>query len=192
MIFLVKDSNTVRAFYSEDEMKAAGYKKADHTVSEEQYNSNGCYARIIGGNIVVGKTDEEKAAEEKQEKITDCIEQLEQIDRELSAGRHVRDVSVSAGAVLGAVRVLVSRFAEKLEIKLPKNFGDGAQKVEDILALAPPANATEKEKADFDMYRALLLVSNYNPTINPGLTKMKEAEVRAASVREELSKLLRS
>jgi hypothetical protein len=63
-VFLVKDNGNVRAFLSESEMNAAGFQTADMTVTEEQYNGNGCYARIIDGNIVIGKTGAEIAAEE--------------------------------------------------------------------------------------------------------------------------------
>jgi hypothetical protein len=80
MIYLVKTKDTVRVFYSEDEMKAAGFKKVDKTVSEEEFNSNGCYVRLINGEIVVGKTDDEIEAEkcaefaELQKQFTDAIQ----------------------------------------------------------------------------------------------------------------------
>jgi hypothetical protein len=95
MVFLVKENGKVRAFYSENEMKSAGFKKADQTVTEEKYNSNGCYARIIGGNIIVGKTDKEKAAEEKQEKIDGYMSELAELDRQAGAGRFIRDTSIA-------------------------------------------------------------------------------------------------
>jgi len=95
MIFLVKDSGKVRAFYSENEMKAAGFKKPDFTVSEETYNSNGCYARIVGANIIVGKTEDEKAAEEKQGKIDEYKSELAELDRQAGAGRFIRDTSIA-------------------------------------------------------------------------------------------------
>jgi len=95
MVYLVKDSGKVRAFYSENEMKSAGFKKADLSVSEEKYNSNGCYARIIGGNIVVGKTDEEAAAEERQKKIAEYKSELAELDRKAMAGRFIRDISIA-------------------------------------------------------------------------------------------------
>jgi hypothetical protein len=82
MIFLVKDGNSIRTFYSEEDMKAAGFKKAGLTVSEQQYNSNGCYARIIDGEIVVGKTENETQIEVLEKQITDIDKQLEALDRE--------------------------------------------------------------------------------------------------------------
>jgi hypothetical protein len=190
MVYLVKDNGKVRVFYSESDMKAEGFKKAGLTVSEEKFNSNGCYARLIDGEIVVGKTPAEAAEEEKQEQISECLEQLEQIDRESGASRHVRDVSVSAGVVLDAVRVLLSKFAKELEISLPAGFGAGISSAADILSLAPASNATQQEKEDFAVYKALLLVSHYDPAINPGLTKVREAEIAAEPIREQLAAIM--
>jgi hypothetical protein len=191
MVYLVKgNANNVRIFYSEAEMKTAGFPKAGKTVTEEEFNSNGCYARVIDGKIVVGKTDEEKAEAEKQEQIAEHMAKLEQIDVEAGASRHVRDVSVSAGVVLDAVRILLSKFAKELNVNLPSGFGSGVASAEDILNLAPAANATDKEKADFAVYKALLLVSHYDPAINPGLTKIREAEMRAIPIRLQLAELV--
>jgi len=189
MIYLVNDNSKIRVFYSENDMKAAGFKKAGLEVSEETFNSNGCYARVLDGKIIVGRTAEEKAAEEKQEKISEQMAKLEQIDREAGASRHVRDVSVSAGVVLDAVRILVSKFAKEMGITLPAGFGAGVGSAEDILSLAPAANATAKEKEDFAVFKALLLVSHFDPAINPGLTILKEAEMKAVPIRLQLAKL---
>jgi hypothetical protein len=189
MIFLVKENDKVRVFYSEAEMKDAGFKKAGLTVSEEKYNSSGCYARIIDGEIVVGKTEAEIAEAKKQEQISECIGQLEEIDHKSGASRHVRDVSVSAGVVLDAVRVLLSKFAKELNISLPSGFGAGVANAADIISLAPPQNATQKEKEDFAVYKALLLVSHYDPAINPGLSIIREAEAEAEPIRQRLAEL---
>jgi len=94
MVYLVKENGNLRVFMSEAEMKAAGFKKANLTATEEEYNSNGCYARIIGDDVVIGKTASEKAAEEKQNKITALTAKLEELDREAGAGRFIRDVSL--------------------------------------------------------------------------------------------------
>ena len=187
MVYLVKDNDKVQVFYSESDMKAAGFKKAGLTLSEEKFNSNGCYARLIDGEIVVGKTPAEAAEEEKQKQISECLAQLEQIDRESGSSRHIRDVSVSAGVVLDAVRVLLSKFAKELKISLPAGFGADISSATDILSLAPVSNATQEEKGDFAVYKALLLVSHYDPAINPGLTKVREAEIAAEPIRERLA-----
>ena len=189
MIYLVNDNGNIRVFHSEEAMKAAGFKKAGLSVSEEIFNSNGCYARLVDGKIVVEKTDAEKAEEEKQAQINERLGTLERIDRDSGASREVRDVSISAGVVLDAFRVLTAVFAEKLGIKLPKDFGKDVKSAADIMALAPAANATETEKTEFAMHKALLLVSHYDPAINPGLTKIREAEERAIPLRAELALL---
>jgi len=101
MVYLVKDDDKVRAFCTEAEMKAAGFKKASLTVSDEEYNSNGCYARILDGEIIVGKTDEEKAEEEKQEKIAGYKMQLAELDRQAGAGRFVREMAMDYARTKG-------------------------------------------------------------------------------------------
>ncbi|MDR0475544.1 MAG: hypothetical protein LBH43_17960 [Treponema sp.] len=126
----------------------------------------------------------------KQKQVAELKTLLAQIDEDSGASRHVRDVSVSAGVVLDAVRVLLSRFAGELDIKLPAGFGSGAASAADILSLSPAPNATEKEKADFAVHKALLLVSHFDPAINPGLTIIKEAEMKAIPIREQLAPLL--
>ena len=94
MVFLVKTkhSDSVRYFYSEDEMIAAGFKKADKTVEDEEFNSNGCYAWLIDGEIVVGKTQDEKDEDERQAQINAYKSQLMQIDQEAMAGRAIREL----------------------------------------------------------------------------------------------------
>jgi hypothetical protein len=118
-----------------------------------------------------------------------CLSRLEEIDKEAGASRHVRDVSISAGVVLNAVRVLLSRFARELNIQLPQGFGSGCAVAADILALAPPVGAEPEEVEDFNVYKALLLVSHFDPAINPGLTKLSEAEYAAAPIRDQLKAL---
>ena len=189
MIYLIKKDQGVRVFYSEAEMKKAGYSKADKTVMEEEFNSNGCYARVINGKIVVGKTPEERAAEEKQGQIAEIMGEFEQLDRESGATREVRDVSLSAGVVLDAVRVLMARFSEKLEVSLPKDFGKGTKTGAEILALVPPDNATEEEIDDFEVHKALLLVKHFDPAINEGLKRMHAAEKKAIQLRIDLEEL---
>jgi len=72
----------VRAFYSENEMIAAGFATADKTVTDEKFNGNGCYARIIDGEIIVGRTENEIATKEKQKQIADIETQLDALDKE--------------------------------------------------------------------------------------------------------------
>ena len=105
MVYLVKEEGKVRVFRSQEEMKEAGYKKAGLAVSEEEFNSNGCYARILDGEIVVGKTEEEKAEEEKQEKINGYLMELAELDRQAGAGRIFRDIGIAYGQANGMTNV---------------------------------------------------------------------------------------
>ena len=189
-VYLIKDGDIIRHFLDESEMKAAGYTKADKTVTEEKFNSNGCYARIVEGDIVIGKTKAEKAEAEKQQQISSLQSQLVVIDNESGASRSVRDVSVSAGVAMDAYRILMLAFAEKLGIALPDGFGEDLTTAAEMLALAPPEAATDEEKAEFAIHKALLLVSHYDPAINQGLQKLQEAEARAKPVRAQLEPLL--
>jgi hypothetical protein len=101
MVYFVKTKNqNVRVFYSETEMISAGFKRADKTATEEEYNSNGCYVRLIDGQIVIGKTDDEKAQEEIAEKEAELKARLDQIDKEAGCGRAFRAVAIEVAAIL--------------------------------------------------------------------------------------------
>jgi len=82
MVYLVKDNGMVRAFYSANEMTAGGFAAADLTVTDEEFNGSGCYARIVDDVIIVGKTEDEIAAEEKQGQIAEIEAQLDALDKE--------------------------------------------------------------------------------------------------------------
>jgi hypothetical protein len=80
-VYLVIENDTVRVFYSEDELHAASLSAADKIVTEEEFNSNGCYTRIIDGEIVVGMTEAERTAQDKNDQIAEIKAKLEGIDR---------------------------------------------------------------------------------------------------------------
>jgi hypothetical protein len=86
-IFLKKDQNSVRVFYSEEELEAAGFTEADKIVTDDEFNANGCYAQIINGTIIVGKTDAQKAEDEEKE----LLAKLAEIDRLEGASRAIRE-----------------------------------------------------------------------------------------------------
>jgi hypothetical protein len=69
MVYLVKKESRVIPFYSEAEMKKAGFPKADKTVSDDEFAANGCYARLVDNEIVIGKTPEEARAEQNAERV---------------------------------------------------------------------------------------------------------------------------
>ena len=110
MVYFVKSKGTVRVFLAESDMIAAGFKKADLTASEEEYNSNGCYVRLIEGSIIIGKTDDEKAEEERLEKVAEYKSQLEQIDRDAGCGRAFRTIAIEASKLLHKTNPSVETF----------------------------------------------------------------------------------
>jgi len=95
MVYFVNDNGTAKTFWDMESLKAAGYDKADGETTEENYNANGCYVRIINGKPVVGKTKKEKADEAKQENIAKYKAELAELDRQAGAGRFIRDVSLA-------------------------------------------------------------------------------------------------
>ena len=160
-------------------------------ITEKEFKAADGLARVINGSIYLGETPEEKAEIVRQDKIVKYTTQLEQIDQESGASRPVRDVSVSAGVALDAYRVLMLRLAEQQGLSLPEGFGAECTTASEMLALIPPANATNEEKEDFAVHKALLLVSHYDPAINPGLQTIKEAEMKAAPIRDQLAPLFK-
>jgi hypothetical protein len=152
MVYLVKDNENVRNFYSEDEMKAAGFKKADLTVSEEKFNSNGCYARLADGEIIVGKSDDEIAEEEKQAEIAGYKAQLDAIDRQAGSSRTVREACMAMNSVrilLGVTDQQISKetdSAKKKALQTLKQFDFAANKgLEKLIAMETEAQAIRDE-----------------------------------------------
>jgi hypothetical protein len=101
MVYLVKDGGNVRVFYSENDMKVAGFNEAKLTVSEEIFNSNGCYTRIIDGEIVVGKTATEQQIEGLRGQIADIDGQLAGLDQEYLTPRVLCGVGMGDAYALG-------------------------------------------------------------------------------------------
>jgi uncharacterized iron-regulated protein len=80
MVYLVKRGNGILSFYSEASMKAAGFAAADKTVSEAEFATNGCYARLIDGTIVVGETGAEMTADINNARIDELKQKLSDTD----------------------------------------------------------------------------------------------------------------
>lgn len=100
MIYFVKTASGLQVFYSEVEMKTAGYKKPDKTISDEDYSRNGCYAKVVGGEIIIGKTDAEKAEEKRLERISGLKDRLDQIDKEAGCGRASRAIAIETARIM--------------------------------------------------------------------------------------------
>jgi hypothetical protein len=118
MVYLVKTDGKVRAFYSERQMIESGYNSADKTVTDEAFNSNGCYARVINDEIVIGKTQEEIAEEERQNQEMEYKATLEEIDQEAGCGRAFRALIIKMAEVLHADHPEISMFDPEEEESL--------------------------------------------------------------------------
>ena len=79
-VFLVKKGGNVLVFFNQADMLAAGFPIPDKVVTEEEFNSSGCYTRIIDGKIVVGFTDEERQMQSFIDRIAEIDEQLTVLD----------------------------------------------------------------------------------------------------------------
>jgi hypothetical protein len=77
-----------------------GVSTAEKTITDAEWDEAGGLARIIDGEIVVGLTAAEQAAQEKEEQIAEIKAKLAEIDR-LDGPRPireaVRDMAESAG-----------------------------------------------------------------------------------------------
>lgn len=81
MVYLAKKGNEVVHHTSKKAMlEMDGITKADMEVSDEEFEKAGCLARIIDGNIVIGKIEAEKKAEENAERIGFLKRQLAETD----------------------------------------------------------------------------------------------------------------
>jgi hypothetical protein len=169
-VYLVKDGGTVLHYYDKAAMRAAGYNEADKTVTDEEFGGAGCYARVINGVIVVGKTEEEKNEELKQERIAEYKEQLEQIDLNTGAGRKVRKVACDLGELVGAFRRVSMDFATAINIMHQQNG----------------------ELAEFDPQQneSLKLIMEFDPETNEEMESIRSLESKAAAIRERLRPLL--
>jgi hypothetical protein len=172
-------------------------------ITREEFLRHHNLARVIKGKIFLGYTDEEKAVQKKQGEIAARIEKLEEIDREVDAGRHVRDVTLTAGEALDGFRFIIAWQVKKLgfitveDFGLPKDFGNSAVTIAEIQALTPPQkNKDETEEKynerveNFMVWRTLKLFNRLDPTLNEGMQRIRAGEIRAIPIREQLRLLL--
>jgi len=130
MVYFVKTkSQEGLVFRSEQEMISAGFKRPDKTATDEEFNSKGCYFRLIDGEFVLGRTKAEIADEEKQEEIAKYIAELDELDKQIGSGRSVRDISMrlaenswlteaDAYKKIKAAEILADEIREKLRLLL--------------------------------------------------------------------------
>jgi hypothetical protein len=102
MVYLAKKNGVVIAHTDKQAMRELdGIEKPDMTVTDAEWEVAGGLARIINNKIVLGKTNEEKAEEEKQNKIGEYLKELDSIDQQAVAGRAARGLSLAAAEKAG-------------------------------------------------------------------------------------------
>ena len=140
--------------------------------------------------------------QERQAEIDNNLHSLKVIDQEVDAGRHVRDVTLTAGEALDGFRFIIAWLVKKLgftaaeDFGLPKDFGKNAVTIAEIQALAPPQKTKDEteeqysEKVEnFMVWRTLRLFNRLDPTLNEGMTRIKAAEAKAIPIRQKLAEL---
>jgi len=81
MVYLAKKNGGVVHHTSLKALKDMdGIEKADLEISDEEFEAAGCLARIIDGEIFIGKTSGEKAAEENEQRVIVLKHQLAETD----------------------------------------------------------------------------------------------------------------
>ena len=66
-VHLVIEGDKILHFVGKHALEEAGFVKADKVVTEEEFNSNGCYAHLADGKIIIGLTEEQKKRRERDE-----------------------------------------------------------------------------------------------------------------------------
>jgi len=102
-IYLAKKDDRVVVHADKQAMFDLDEVEPELEITADEFYSKGCLARLINGEIFLGKTDEEKAEDEKQEKIADCLRQLEKIDHDSGAGRAVRRSIIDLNDILQTI-----------------------------------------------------------------------------------------
>jgi hypothetical protein len=95
MIYLARKNGTVVAHADRQAMLDLDGVTPEMQATEAEFEAAGGLARIIGGEIFLGKTDEEKAGEERQGQIAGYMAELEELDRQAGAGRFIRETSIA-------------------------------------------------------------------------------------------------
>jgi hypothetical protein len=111
MVYLAKKDGGVVHHTSLQALKDMdGIEAPDMTVADEEFEAAGCLARIIGGEIVIGKTEAEITAEGNRKRIDEIDAELDSIDRK--SGRPARAVSYAVAKGKTAPAADVSKLDE--------------------------------------------------------------------------------
>jgi hypothetical protein len=115
MVYLAIKHGEIVYRTDKNEMKKEGITKPEIEMTDEEFKRLGGFARIISGKIVVGKTTEEAAEEDRQDKIKKCLAELESIDSEAGAKRSVRGLALAAGVKAGLTETEDYKRLHKIE-----------------------------------------------------------------------------
>lgn len=81
MVYLARKNGAVIHHTDMEAMKTMdGIGKAELEISDEEFEAAGSLARIIDGKIFIGKTDEEKAADDARVRIAALKKKLAETD----------------------------------------------------------------------------------------------------------------
>lgn len=81
MVYLARKNGAVIHHTDMEAMKTMdGIGKAEMEISDEEFEAAGSLARIIDGKIFIGKTDEEKAADDARVRIAALKKKLAETD----------------------------------------------------------------------------------------------------------------
>ena len=81
MVYLaIKDGGVVHHTSLQALKEMDGIEKPDMEISNEEFEAAGCLVRLIKGKIFIGKTKEEKTAEENEQKVNVLKQKLAETD----------------------------------------------------------------------------------------------------------------
>jgi len=79
MFLVVKDDGGVEVYRNRASLEKAGFEEADLEITEERWEGCGRYARLIGGEIVLGYTSEETEEINENIRVTAIDKQLDEL-----------------------------------------------------------------------------------------------------------------
>jgi hypothetical protein len=171
-IYLAKKNDMVIFHTDLTAMKELdGISKPEKTVSVEEWEAAGSTAHIgASGKIVLGRTPEELALEEKQSHIAALKDRLIEIDKDSGAGRALRRTAKDMGIMLMMLRNVAIDIGVMTEVL--------KEKVPGLTGFDPAEN------------EALKLLIEYDPSEHDDLQRIVGWETEAEAIREKLQPLL--
>ena len=105
-VYAIIQGDDILRFIGKQAMKDAGFEKADAVTTEEEYNSNGCYAQLVNGKVVFGLTENQKKRREYQEEIDKIDGELRELDKKYLTPR------ILASAAIGDDEYAINQIEE--------------------------------------------------------------------------------